>query len=371
MIPIFEPELGAAEQRNVAACMASGWISSQGPFVGQFEEALAAWHEMPCAVATSSCTTALHLALKALDIGPGDEVICPDLTFIAPANMIQLAGATPVLVDVDPNTLNLDPARVEAACTAQTRALLVVHQFGHAAPMPALQAIAADRGLKIIEDNAESIGGRCHGELLGTIGDISCFSFFANKVITTGEGGAILTRDPALAERCQVLRDHGMARDRRYTHIDLGYNYRMTNLQAAVGVAQIARLDDIVVRRQQQLDRYTAALTAVAGLRLRRFADWCKPVHWMMTITLDDRYDRDAFLQFMREHDVDCRQMINPVHEAEHFAADHAPADFPVATAVAHQSVHLPSSTHLRTEQLDLICQRVRTFLEHPSGAAS
>lgn len=361
-IPISEPYLAGNERRYVTECVETGWISSQGPFIGRFEQMLADYHGMAHAVATSNCTTALHLALKALDIGPGDEVICPDLTFIAPANMIVLSGATLVLCDVDPLTLALDPALVAQRITPKTKAIVVVHQFGHAAPMDELMAIAKPRGIRIIEDNAESPGGRYKGRLLGTFGDVSCFSFFANKVVTTGEGGAVITGDEAVANRCRELRDHGMSRFKKYHHVELGYNYRMTNMQAAIGVAQWECFDQILEKRLQQMHRYYAALESVRGVTPRAFAPWCSPVHWLTTITLDDGLDRDGLLAFMKEHGVDCRTMINPVHDAEHFAARYDAAEFPVSRRMSARSVHLPSATALTAAQIDRVVALVEQY---------
>lgn len=362
-IPISEPYLAGNERRYVNECLETGWISSQGPFIGRFEQMLADYHGVAHAIATSNCTTALHLALKALDIGPGDEVICPDLTFIAPANMIVLSGATLVLCDVDRQTLNLDPVLVERCITPKTKAIIVVHQFGHAAPMDELMALARPRGIRIVEDNAESPGGRYKGRLLGTFGDVSCFSFFANKVVTTGEGGAIITGDEAVANRCRELRDHGMSRFKKYYHVELGYNYRMTNMQAAVGVAQWEVFDQIAARRLDQMRRYCAALEGIRGVTPRGFAAWCTPVHWLMTVTLDDELDRDGLLAFMKEHRVDGRAMINPVHDARHFAAHYDAGEFPVSSRVSARSLHLPSATALTADQIDRVVALVGQFV--------
>ena len=364
MIPIFEPFLRGNEKKYVTQCLETNWISSQGEFITRFEEGFADYHGAKHAIATSSCTTALHLALKGLGIGPGDEVICPDLTFIAPANMVVLSGAKLILVDIDPVTLAIDPTQLEGKIGRQTKAIIVVHQFGHAASMDQILAIARKHGLKIIEDNAESLGGKYKGQLLGTIGDISCFSFFANKVITSGEGGAILTDDDEVAERCSSLRDHGMSPDVRYQHVDLGYNYRMTNMQAAVGLAQLEQLEGLLTLRKEQMDLYYELLTGIPGIRLRQFQDWYEPVHWMMTLTLDEGYDRRDFLEYMKKQAIDCRQMINPVHWADHFRDDYDDADFPNAIRISTQSAHLPSSTHLEEGEIRLIASKVTAFLE-------
>jgi perosamine synthetase len=362
MIPISEPYLSGKEKLYVNQCLETNWISSQGEFILKFEEGLAKYHGMHYGIATSNCTTALHLSLKALGIGPGDEVICPDLTFIAPANMIVLSGAKPVLVDIDPLTLAIDVNILESKLTERTKAIIVVHQFGHAAPMDEIMALAKKYHLRIIEDNAESIGGRYKGRLLGTFGDVSCFSFYANKIITTGEGGAILTNDENIADRCRELRDHGMSKNKRYLHIGLGYNYRMTNIQAAIGVAQLEELDTIVAIRRRQMELYYKLLESVPGITLRSFAPWCEPVHWLMTLTLDDRYSRDEFLDFMKKEGIDCRQMVNPVHRAQHFIEEYDDNDFPNAIKISIQSAHLPCSTALTIEQINLVSKQVKKF---------
>jgi perosamine synthetase len=364
MIPIFEPFLGSKERKNLERCIDSNWISSQGEFILEFEDLFAAYHGCKHAVATANCTAALHIVLKALGIGPGDEVICPDLTFIAPANMIVLSGAKLVLVDIDPVTLAIDPNLLEEKITSQTKAVIVVHQFGHAAPMDEILEIANRHGLKIIEDNAESIGGRFKGKLLGTLGDVACFSFFANKIITTGEGGAILTDDDHIAERSRILRDHGMSRTKRYHHVELGFNYRMTNMQAAVGLAQLEKLASILCRRGEQMEWYYHSLSNVRGVELRKFQNWCDPVHWLMTISLDRSFGRADCIAYMKECGIECRQMVNPVHRAVHFSQACQDEAFPQALDVSTRSLHLPSSTQLTKEQVGYIADAVKAFVK-------
>jgi perosamine synthetase len=359
MIPIYEPLISSKEKSYVADCMRSGWISSQGDYISRFERGLCEYHDVSEAIVTSSCTTALHLALKTLCIGEGDEVICPDLTFIAPANMIVLSGATLRLVDVDPNTLALDPMEVTKSINSKTKAMIVVHQFGHAAPMDELMGIAKQHNLRVIEDNAESIGGRYKGKLLGTFGDLTCLSFFANKIMTTGEGGAVLTQDGNLADRCRILRDHGMSKETRYKHIDIGYNYRMTNLQAAIGLAQLENLEKVLKARLRQMKLYYNLLSTSNSFVMRHFADWCEPVHWLTTLTLKDKFNRNCVLDKMRDKGVDCRQMINPVHHAEHFKKQHNDEDFINAIKISKMSMHLPSSITLKDEDINFIVDKL------------
>jgi len=362
MIPIFEPYFTGNEKKYLMDCIDTSWISSQGEYILKFEQALADYQNMEYAIVTSNCTTALHLSLKALGIGPGDEVICPDLTFIAPANMVVLSGAKLVLVDIHPETLTIDPDLLEEKITKRTRAIIVVHQFGHAAHMDEIMAFAKKYNLKIIEDNAESIGATYKGKLLGTFGDVSTYSFFGNKIITTGEGGAILTNNEDTAIKCRELRDHGMDHQKKYHHVDLGYNYRMTNMQAAVGLAQMEKLDNILMLRKRQMNCYYNQLSNIKGISLRKFAKWCDPVHWMMTITLDENYNRHEFMSHMEKSGIDCRQMINPVHHAEHFINQFSD-EFSVAKGISKQSAHLPSGLDLTEEQINKISDTLKSFL--------
>ena len=364
MIPIFEPFFTGNEKKYLMDCIDSSWISSQGDYILKFEEALADYHDIDYAVATSNCTSAIHLSLKSLNIGPGDEVICPDLTFIAPANMVILSGADLVLVDIDKDTLTIDPNILNKKISSKTKAIIVVHQFGHSAHMDEIIEIAENYNLKIIEDNAESIGATYKGKLLGTLGDISTYSFFGNKIITTGEGGAILTNNEKIAIKCRELRDHGMNHKKKYHHIDLGYNYRMTNMQAAIGLAQMEKLDEILALRLKQMNYYYTELSKIKGMSLRKYAKWCTPVHWMTTINLDSQFNRDEFILYMKDKGIECRQMINPVHKAEHFLNKYD-NEFNVSTKVSEQSVHLPSGVTLGKNNIDYIVIAIKEFLRN------
>lgn len=364
MIPIFEPSLTCLERQYLMQAIDSGWISSQGDFILRFESEFAEWHGMPYAVACSNCTTALHLALDVLGIGPGDEVLCPDLTFIAPANMIKLTGAKVVLVDVEPGSWGIDPRKMAEKITARTKAVIVVHPFGHAADMDPIMELARTHGLKVIEDVAEAPGGRYKGRLLGTFGDLSCYSFFANKIITTGEGGMVMTRDPGLDKALRIRRDHGMSRERRYVHEVVGFNYRMTNMQAAVGVAQVERFNGILQRRAIQAALYERLLGAAGKLTWRPVMLWCGMVHWLATVSLRRRDLRDPLLQHLKELGIDCRQMVYPVHMAAPYADANNPEDFPVSCDVSLRSLHLPSTTDLSEADVARICDAVLAWLD-------
>lgn len=359
MIPIFEPFLGGQEREYLLEAIDTGWISSQGRFIGEFEEGFATYNGVPFGVATSNCTTALHLAMVAMGIGPGDEVLCSDLTFIAPVNMIALAGATPVLVDVDPLSWGMRADHMEALITDKTKAVIVVHPFGHAADMDAIMPVAKSHGLLVIEDVAEAPGGRYKEQMLGTFGEASCFSFFANKIMTTGEGGMVLCRDEALEKSLRIYRDHGMSREKRYYHIVAGYNYRMTNMQAAVGLGQLERFDEILARRSRQDRLYRKLLSDNAKIQARPIADWCGYVHWMTTISLPEAPLREALLAHMKENGIDGRQMVFPVHEALPYREQFDPANYPVSRDISFRSLHLPSSTELSEDDVQVVCDCV------------
>ena len=343
--------------------MTTGWISSQGDYIPMFEREFAKWNKVRYGVVTSSCTTALHLAFLALGIADGDEVICPDLTFIAPANMIRLTGATAVIVDVEETSWGLDPQKIKESITDKTKAILVVHAFGHPADMDAILAIARKHDLFVIEDVAEAPGARYKGRLVGSIGDVSCYSFFANKIMTTGEGGIVLTKDPHMDKKMRILRDHGMSRERRYVHTVSGFNYRMTNMQAAVGVAQLEKLTKTLKLRAKQENQYKSLFNNFPKARWRPTADWCKPVHWLSTITLQSEELRDPLLDYMQSQRVDCRQMIYPVHMAEPFINDNDPVNFPVSRSISLCSLHLPSSNSLTMDEQKMIADLVQDWL--------
>ncbi len=359
MIPIFQPSFTSREKAYLTECIDTGWISSQGRFVEQFEAAFAAHASMPHAVTTSNCTTALHLVLAALGVGPGDEVLCPDLTFIAPANMIAWCGAKPVLVDVEPVSWAMNPALIEAALSERTKAIIVVHPFGHAADMDPIMELARAHGLHVVEDVAEAIDAEYRGVKVGTIGDAACYSFFANKIMTTGEGGIVLARDAAFDKQLRIYRDHGMSRERRYHHVVSGFNYRMTNMQAAIGLAQLERLDEIARKREAQAAHYAERFAGSNHVTWRPSAPWCRPVHWLATITLQSEMLRGPLLAHLSECGIEGRPMIFPVHDAVPFRGDNKASNFPVSREVSYRSLHLPSSTELSVDEIDYIADVV------------
>jgi perosamine synthetase len=366
MIPIYIPYLNNKAKKYVSKCIDTNWVSSQGAYVSKFEKALAKYHKVKYCVVTSSCTSALHLAIKSLNIGKKDEVICPDLTFLAPANMIVLSGAKLKLVDIDSETLAIDHKQIEKKITKKTKAILVVHQFGHSADMDPIIKIAKKYNLRVIEDNAESIGGKYKGKILGTIGDVATLSFYANKIITSGEGGAVLTNSKKIAEKCYVLRDHGMSRTsdliKKYIHLDLGYNYRMTNMQAAIGLSQLEIINKILKKRNNQKLLYERYLSKISEIKVRSFKNWCSPVHWMTTLTVNKKNLRNKLLYFLYKEGIDARPMIFPVHQAFHFKKYFNKKEFKNSINISKNSIHLPSSTLLKESEIKFICNKIKLF---------
>lgn len=365
-LPVAEPSLGGNEMKYLADCIDTLWISSQGDYIDRFQAAFTAYHGAGLAMCTSSGTTALHLALKAMDIGPGDEVIVPNTTFGASANVVIHTGATPVFVDIEPLFWTLDPAKLEAAITPRTRAIMPVHLYGHPCDMDAIMAIARKHDLKVIEDCAESLGTEYRGEKVGLIGDVGCFSFFANKVITTGEGGMVLCKDQALMARMAQLRDHGMTKQRRYWHVEAGFNYRMTNLQAALGLAQMERIEDFLAQREALVARYNERLAGIRGIRTPRTASWAKNIHWLYSIEVDADvlgFDRDFLAEALQRAGIDTRPVFPPLHVQPAFGSA-APGLFPVSERFAVDGLSLPTSNALTIESADLVCDAIEEIVK-------
>jgi perosamine synthetase len=312
--------------------------------VGRFEREFAGFCDARHAVAASNGTTALHLGLRALGIGPGDEVLVPDLTFIATANAVTYCGAVPVLVDVDPATWTIDPEAAARRVTPRTRAVVPVHLYGHPADMDPLLALAARHRLAVLEDAAEAFGARYKGRRVGTLGHAATFSFYGNKVLTTGEGGMLVTNHAELARRAAYLRDHAMDPGRRYHHTEIGFNYRMTNIQAAIGCAQLEEIDLILDRRKSLAALYDEELAGIPGLRLPPRAPWAEPVCWLYSVLIEPGFGarRDAVAAGLRDHGIDSRPFFVPLHEQPPHRDGGA---FPVAERLSRSGLSLPSAT--------------------------
>ncbi|MFN8489184.1 MAG: DegT/DnrJ/EryC1/StrS family aminotransferase [Caldilineaceae bacterium] len=354
-IPIYQPSLGEREEALVLEAVRSGWISSQGKYIVQFEREFADFCGVREGIAVCNGTIALHLALHALGIKAGDEVIVPALTFVASANAVHYTGATPVFADVDPVTWNIDPASVARLISPRTRAIMPVHIYGHPAPMAAINALAQAHDLWVVEDSAEAHGAAIGAQRTGFFGKMAAFSFMANKIITTGEGGMLTTNDSALAARCRMLRDHAMPPDRRYWHPEVGFNYRMINLQAAVGVAQMQRIDEFIARKRQIAQQYNAALAGLPGITLPVELPGYTNVYWMYSVLVDEAYPltRDELIPALRERGIDSRPFFHPLDTLPPYRSA---TPCPVALRLSQQGINLPSAPSLTDEQVAYIC---------------
>jgi dTDP-4-amino-4,6-dideoxygalactose transaminase len=374
MIPVARPSIGEEEQVAVLQVLRSGWIT-QGPRVAEFECAFAAYVGCRHAIAVSSCTTALQLALLVQGIGPGDEVICPSLSFIATANSIASTGATPVFADIDPKTYNLDPAQVEALITERTRAILVVHQIGLAADMDALSTIARRHGLPIIEDAACAIGSTYNSELIGRpIGRMACFSFHPRKILTTGEGGMITTDEDELAERLRRLRQHAMSLSdvarhnartiATETYDEVGYNYRMTDMQAAIGLVQLDRLPAFLARRRALAAHYTEALQSLEWLQCPTVPANCEHNYQSYMIRLVDGTPsmRDSIMQTLLERNISTRRSIMAIHREAPYRSSRWEASLPVTNLVADTGFILPLYHQMTELDQDYVIEALRAI---------
>ncbi|WP_375267704.1 DegT/DnrJ/EryC1/StrS family aminotransferase [Phenylobacterium sp.] len=364
-IAVAAPMLDGNERDYVLECLESSWISSSGRFLDAFEAAFAERCGVRHAIATNNGTTALHLALLGLGIGPGDEVIVPDLTYIASANAVRYCGATPVFVDNERWTMNLDPALVTAKVTSQTRAIMPVHLYGHPVDMDPILALSEQHNLLVVEDAAEAVGARYKGRPVGGLGNCATFSFFGNKIITTGEGGMVTTNDDALAERLRLLRSQGMDPKRRYWFPVVGYNYRMTNLAAAIGLAQLERIDAHLAARRHVAQGYDARLKRLEDQVIRPVCEpWADHVYWMYTILLREPGRRDAVMAAMAKAGVETRPVFHPMHTLPpYFEAD---GYYPNADWCAGRGINLPTHGGLTEADLD----RVVTALEEALATA-
>ena len=356
-ISVAEPDLSGNEKKYVLDCVESTWISSLGKYIGQFEEKFASFCDVKYGVSTSNGTVALQLALVALGIGKGDEVIIPDLTFIATANACVYVGAKPIFVDAEKETWNIDANKIEEKINDKTKAIIAVHLYGHPCDMDKILEIAKKHKLKVIEDAAEAHGATYKGKKVGSMGDVGCFSFYGNKIITTGEGGMCTTNDKRLAERMTFLKDHGMDAKKRYWHPEIGFNFRMTNIQAAIGLAQLERADKIIATKRSNAKLYAELLKDVEGVTLQPQAEWAETVYWLHSILVKDKTRRDGLMKELKENNIDSRPFFYPMHELPPYETAN---DFPIATELSGRGMNLPSSTKLSEEDIKRICTVIK-----------
>jgi len=368
VIPVNEPLLNGNEEKYLVECIRTGWISSEGPFVQKFEAQFAARMGRKHGIAVCNGSVALDTAVLALGIGAGDEVIMPTFTIISCAAAVVRTGAVPVLVDSDPSTWNMDVSQIESRIGPKTKAIMVVHIYGLPVDMDPVLEIARRHGLEIIEDAAEMHGQTYRGKPCGSFGDISIFSFYSNKHITTGEGGMIVTDSPDLAERCRGLRNLCFQSKKRFVHEELGWNFRMTNLQAAMGVAQLERLDEFVKRKRIMGARYTELLAGTKGLQLPlAHTDYAENIYWVYGMVLDDSVDFDAeeTMRRLGVEGIGTRPFFWPMHEQPVFQKMglFVGERYPVAEYIARRGFYIPSGMALTLEQMDTVAVAVRKML--------
>ncbi|MCG5238917.1 DegT/DnrJ/EryC1/StrS family aminotransferase [Azospirillum doebereinerae] len=366
MIPVSEPLLGERALTYVQEAVNSGWVSSDGRFITEFERLWAEYCGVRHGVAVCNGTIALEVAVQALGLEPGSEIIMPSLTIISCALAVIEAGCVPVLVDCEPDSWCMDMAQVAAKITPRTRAIMPVHMYGHPVDMAPLLELAERHGLAIVEDAAEAHGAEYHGRRAGGLGTLGCFSFYANKIITTGEGGMVVTDDDALAERMRSLRNLCFRRDRRFLHTELGHNYRMTNLQAAIGVAQVEQIEDHLQRKRRMAALYQDRLGDLP-LSLPVERPGVRNVYWMYGVVLDDSVPFDAveFARRLRSRGVDTRPFFLGMHEQPvlHDRGLFVDERYPVTERLARRGLYLPSGLPLTEEQIDTVAVAVREVL--------
>lgn len=358
-IPLARPDLGDLELEYVSKAVTTSWISSIGEFLERFEDEFARLCGTRHAFACANGTVALHLALLALDIGPGDEVIVPSLTYIASVNAITYVGATPIFVDVDPHTWCLDVRAVEAALTDRTKAIMAVHLYGQLAEMDELVALTRPRGIKIVEDAAEAPLATYRGRTTGGLGDIGTFSFYGNKIFTSGEGGAVTLDPDDLGSRVHLLRGQGMDPNRRYYFPIVGYNYRLTNIAAALLCAQFERRDDIMSKRARIVERYDRNLADIGTLVRQADRPDCSRAHWLYSLLIDDAFgtSRDDVATRLAASGIETRPFFIPIHTLPPYQHAAGATDFPVTTRLARQGINLPTFSSMTTDDVDRVCE--------------
>lgn len=367
-IPVAEPSLGSRERSLVAKALKSGWVSSRGEYIDRFEENFARFCGVKHASTTANGTVALHLALLALGIRPGDEVIVPSLTFVATANAVLYTGATPVFADVTPDFWGIDPASVKAQISQKTKAIIVVHLYGHPANMEEIREIADQHGIYVIEDAAEAHGAEYQGRRVGGLADVGIFSFFGNKIITTGEGGMVVTNNDDIADRVNFLKNHGMDTTKRYWHSELGYNYRMTNIQAAMGVAQLERIESFIAKKRSIYRWYNQFLSRAADkLYFQKEMPWAKSVWWMTSVVIHGpsanvERRRDELMHQLRGRHIETRPLFFPSNVFPYLADYGRSFEAPVSNNLSSAGMNLPSGVTLTKSDVRYVADSI---LEH------
>jgi len=367
VIKLARPAISEEAIQRMGDILRSGNLV-QGPHVRQFEEALQGYLSAGNAVVVSSGTAALHLALLALDIRSGDEVLVPAFTFPATANVVEIVGAKPVLIDISPTDFNMDPAGIEKAITNRTRAVMVVHEFGQAADMDVIAGIAAAHGLPVLEDAACALGARWHERSVGTLGTLGCFSFHPRKIVTTGEGGAVTTDDDSLARRVRSLRNHGLSILGAPAFESIGLNYRMTDFQAVLGCCQISSLENEIDIRTQQVERYRDGLSSCAWVRTPDTLVGRRHTWQTFCVLLEDGLDRDRCIALLRQEGIEANLGAQALHALPFYADKYGyrPSDFPSAWRAFRQGLALPVGSHVSDRDIAFICERLSMIQQHP-----
>src|SRR5579871_336789 len=368
---VAAPDLSGNESAYVNECLRSTWISSNGPFLGKFEASVADYTNTRHGIATCNGTVALHLALTGLGIGPGDEVIVPSLTFVATANAVVYCGATPVFADSDQDTWCISVQSVARLLSPRTRAIIPVHLYGHACDMGPLLELARRKGIWVIEDCAEALGATYEGRPIGSFGTAGTFSFYGNKLVTTGEGGMVVTNDEPLAERLRLLRGQGMDPERRYWHPIVGFNYRMTNVAAALGLAQMERIDQLLHDRKQVAAWYNERLGNLGSLVLPPEAVGTTNAFWMYSVLTPNAVWRDRLMADLAKRGIETRPFFYPLHEFPMYQGHRNDNGCPTVRDLSYRGLSLPTSSYRREEDIDVITGELRELLrQYPTPSA-
>lgn len=361
-IPIYRPSLSGNEKKYVDECIDTSWISSKGKYNSLFEDMFSHYNDVKYATTVTNGTLAVHLALLALGIGVGDEVIVPTLTYIASANAVKYTGADVVFADSDMNTWQIDVNDVERKITKKTKAILVVHLYGHPCDMDSIKTIAKKYNLFVIEDCAEAIGSEYKGRKVGTFGDVAAFSFFGNKTITCGEGGMVVTNNRSIFEKSVHIKGQGLAKDREYWHDIIGYNYRMTNIAAAIGVAQLEQIERFIERKIYISEKYKKNLQGI-DLQIHQSNESIKHTYWMVSARCDSELTRDKLRVFLRNNNIETRPTFYPIHMMPMYYKKGE--THPVAEKIGLTGLNLPSFPSLKDEEIDYICE---TIIDYYNG---
>ena len=363
-IPLYKPDLSGNEKRYTCECIETGWISSKGEFVSRFERAFADYLGVPYCTSVCNGTAGLQTALAALEIGPGDEVIVPTLTYVASANAVRAVGAIPVFADSLADSWVIDPPDVRSKITARTRGIMAVHLYGAVCPMNELATLAREKGLFLIEDCAEAVGSKYSGKYAGSFGDVAAFSFYGNKTISTGEGGMVATGSEEIYRRCAAYKNQGVSQQREYWHETLGFNFRMTNLCAAVGLAQLERVDEFLMKKRQIAAWYREFLTRTS-VEMQLEEQDVHHTYWLVSILLPQRELVGPVRGGLSEEGIETRPVFPPVHTTPVYSE--AIQSLPRAEDIAARGISLPSYPGLRRDDVALITSVIERFLD--SGA--